>query len=155
MDTLYHYDLQCKHTYKSEATYDQLDGSINIPANTTTLTPLGAVFPDLDVFDITNNCWTIDKYTNPVIPPVIPPTQAELAQQQSNAIDTHIAQQLATLNYDDIGQVAMCCLAGKWQTEAQTVNTWIQLCWNIQANIVAGSVVYPDNQTAIAALPIF
>ena len=90
------------------------------------------------------------KFALPVLPS---PTATELAQQQSTAIDGYIAEQIKTLGYDDIGQVAACCLAGQWQTQAQVVNTWIQLCWNIQANIVAGSMIYATVDDAINALP--
>jgi hypothetical protein len=76
---IYHYDADCRLTYQSEATYDKLDGSINIPANATTLAPLGAVYPDLDVFDITHNCWTIEKHVEPEPEPEpIPETIEEL-----------------------------------------------------------------------------
>jgi hypothetical protein len=79
MTILYHYDADCRLTYQSSATYDALDGSINIPAHATTLAPLGAVYPDLDVFDITHNCWTIEKHVEPEPEPEpIPETIEEL-----------------------------------------------------------------------------
>jgi hypothetical protein len=64
--SIYHYDNECKLTKQSEATYDELDSSINIPAHATTKEPLGAIYPDTDVFDITNNCWTINKHIEPI-----------------------------------------------------------------------------------------
>ena len=152
---IYHYDVNGQLAYQSEATYDALDGSVNVPANSTTLTPLGAVSPDIDRFDITNNCWTIVKYVAPSVPPIIPPTPAQLAQLQSNAIDNYIAQQIEALGYDNIGEVAVCCLPGKWQAQAVIVNDWIQQCWVLQSNIISESVVYADIPTAIAALPVF
>jgi hypothetical protein len=75
---IYHYDNNCKLTCQTEATYDALDGSVDVPANATILTPLGAVSPDIDVFDLNNNCWTIVKYVAPIEPIVVPPTIDEL-----------------------------------------------------------------------------
>jgi len=76
---IYHYDTECRLNYQTEATYDILDNTINVPALATTKEPLGASYPDLDVFDINENCWTIEKYIEPPKPDEpIPPTIEEL-----------------------------------------------------------------------------
>jgi hypothetical protein len=75
MSILYHFNHEGVLIRESEATYDILDNSINIPANATLQSPLWAVFPDLDIFDVS---WSIKKYVEPVIEPVIPPTIEEL-----------------------------------------------------------------------------
>ena len=148
MTNLYNYDSSGFFTYADNADICQITGSPIMRINSTLIAPPDNIpVGSYALFD--GEKWV-------VFTPEIPaPTSQELAQQQSTAIDMYIAKQIETVGYDDIGQVAACMYGGQWQAQAQAVNTWIQLCWGIQANIILGSVSYLSNKDAIDALPAF
>jgi hypothetical protein len=78
-----------------------------------------------------------------------------LVSDQIAAIDAHIQQQIQTLDYDDIGQVALCAGGGEHEVEALRVRDWIGKCWDIQNNIKTGKVTLPSVDDAINVLPVF
>lgn len=74
---------------------------------------------------------------------------------QVAAIDAHIQGQIKTLDYDDIGQVALCAGGGSHEVEALRVRDWISVCWGIQNDIKTGEAKFASVDDAIAELPEF
>ena len=75
---------------------------------------------------------------------------------QYKAIDQHIQSKIKTRDFDDIGQVALCCVDGNgYQVEALAVSAWVRKCWHIQEQIKFGERVFDSVEAAIAELPPF
>jgi hypothetical protein len=72
------------------------------------------------------------------------------------AIDQHIQSKIKTRDFDDIGQIALCCVDGNgYQVEALAVSAWVRKCWYIQEQIKLGELVFDSVEAAIAELPPF
>ena len=81
---------------------------------------------------------------------------AEPFQMQYAAIDAHISASIKSRDFDDIGQVALCCVDGNgYQIEALAVSAWVLKCWHIQEQIKSSEVKYDSVDDAIKALPPF
>lgn len=75
---------------------------------------------------------------------------------QSLAIDAHINDCIKSRDFDDIGQVALCCADGNgYQVEALAVSAWVRKCWKKQEDIKSGKRVFKSIDDAIKDLPDF
>jgi len=105
--------------------------------------------------DMPNGNLCADKNGFPFVE-IIKTGQQDKALQQYIAIDAHIQTCIKSRDFDDIGQVALCCVDGNgYQVEALAVSAWIRECWKIQEVIKTGELVFNSVDEAIAALPAF
>lgn len=90
------------------------------------------------------------------VKPSVKKTTPDRIAEQYNAIDAHIQTCIKSRDFDDIGQVAMCCVDGNgYQIEALAISAWIRECWKIQEAIKTGKLVCNDVGYALSELPKF
>lgn len=144
---LYDYDYNGLYVGESLSDVCQITGEPLMRIGSTDVKPPECNLPSLLI-------WDGEKWG--VFTPIIEEKPEDLINSQYIGIDQHIQSKIKTRDFDDIGQIALCCVDGNgYQVEALAVSAWVRKCWHIQEQIKLGELVFDSVEAAINELPPF